>query len=93
MVRQSMDALLDDFSVKVEPFWLDCQASGKPSRSYFSTRKTDIANALLSITDDRAAKSPHRVLVKAYKTLRGKAMNHIGDAMPRFADLLEKHAR
>ena len=93
MVRQSMDALLDDFSVKIEPFWQECQASGKPSRSFFTTRKVDIANALLSITDDRAAKSPHRVLVKAYKTLRGKAINHIGDAMPRFADLLDQHAR
>ena len=93
MIRQSMDALLDDFSDKIEPFWQECQASGKPSRSFFTTRKADIANALLSITDDRAAKSPHRVLVKAYKTLRGKAMSHIGDAMPRFADLLDKHAR
>ena len=93
MVRQSMDALLDDFSLKVEPFWQECQASGKPSRSFFTTRRADVANALLSITDDRAAKSPHRVLVKAYKTLRGKAMSHIGDAMPRFADLLDKHAR
>ena len=93
MIRQSMDALLDDFSAQVEPFWQDCQSSGQASRSYFTRRKTDVANALLSITDQRANGSKHRVLVRAYKSLRGKAVEHIGSAMPRFADLLDKHAR
>ncbi len=93
MVRQSMDALLDDFSATVDPFWQECQSSGTPSRSFFASRKNDVANALLGITDARAAKSPHRVLVRAYKSLRGKAIHHIGDAMPRFGDLLDQHAR
>lgn len=93
MIRQSMDALLDDFSAQVEPFWQDCQSSGQASRSYFTRRKNDVANALLSITDQRANTSKHRVLVRAYKSLRGKAIEHIGSAMPRFADLLDKHAR
>ncbi len=92
MIRQSMDALLDDFSARVEPFWQDCQASGQPPRSYFTQKKGEVANALLSITDDRARTSKHRVLVKAYKSLRGKAVDHIGAAMPRFGDLLQKHA-
>jgi hypothetical protein len=93
MIRQSMDALLDDFSSKVEPFWQDCQQSSEAPRVYFGRRKSDVANALLSITDQRAQTSKHRVLVKAYKSLRGKAIEHIGDAMPRFADLLDTHAR
>ena len=63
------------------------------ARNYFSRRKSDVANALLSITDQRANQSKHRVLVRAYKSLRGKAIEHIGTAMPRFADLLETHAR
>lgn len=92
MIRQSMDALLDDFSAQVEPFWQDCQSSGQVPRSYFSRRKVDVANALLSITDQRAKSSKHRVLVKAYKSLRGKAIEHIGTAMPRFGDLVAKHA-
>ena len=92
MIRQSMDALLDDFSAQVEPFWQDCQATGQQPRAYFARRKVDVANALLSITDQRARTSKHRVLVKAYKSLRGKAIEHIGAAMPRFGDLLQKHA-
>jgi hypothetical protein len=92
MVRNSMDALLDDFSMQLDPFWLDCQDKGEAPRPYFVRRKADVANALLSITDQRARTSSHRVLVKAYKSLRGKAIEHIGAAMPRFADLVQKHA-
>jgi hypothetical protein len=92
MVRQSMDALLDDFSAQVEPFWQDCQSGSEAPRAYFARRKNDVANALLSITDQRARSSKHRVLVRAYKTLRSKAIEHIGAAMPRFGELLAKHA-
>lgn len=92
MVRHSMDALLDDFSAQIDPFWGACQGSGAAPRAFFSQKKTEIANALLSITDRRAARADNKVLVRAYKGLRGKAVEHIGDAMPRFADLVQKHA-
>lgn len=92
MVRASMDALLNDFSKQLDPFWQDCQKAGAAPRTFFVQRKTEVANALLSITDQRANNSKHRVLVKAYKSLRGRAIDHIGSAMPRFADLVAKHA-
>ncbi len=92
MVRHSMDNLLDDFSQQVDPFWDECQQSGEAPRAFFSRRKTDVANALLSITDRRAERADNKVLVRAYKSLRGTAIDHIGAAMPRFADLLAKHA-
>lgn len=92
MIADSMDALLDDFTAQLDPFWKECQAGGHNPRTFFGGRKHDVANALLKITDDRAAKSRHKTLVRAYKGLRGKAVDHIGSAMPRFADLLVKHA-
>lgn len=92
MIGMSMDALLDDFAGKLDPFWLDCQAKGARPRDFFVSKKSEVANALLEITDQRAAKSRHKVLVRAYKGLRGKAVSHIGDAMPRFSELLVKHA-
>jgi hypothetical protein len=46
----------------------------------------------LAVTDERAQNSPNPVLVKAYKSLRGKAVEHIGAAMPRFSALIVKHA-
>ena len=92
IVPMSMDALLDDFAAKVQPYWEECQSSGSPTRSYFNQHQENIAQALLEITDERAAKSKHKTLVSAYKKLRPKAMTHIGQAMPRLADLMEKHA-
>lgn len=93
MIPMSMDHLLDDFSKQLDPFWAECQKGTEPPRAFFTRKKEAVANALLAITDDRARKSSHTVLVKAYQGLRGKAVDHIGAAMPRFADLLVKHAK
>ena len=91
MIRHSMDHLLDDFSRQVDPFWTECQSTSSAPRAYFSQNRVNVANALLSVTDARAARASNKVLVKAYSSLRGKAVDHIAAAMPRFADLLEKH--
>ena len=92
MIPMSVDALLDDFSAKIDPFWVECQSSDVEPRVFFVRRKSAIAEALLSITDGRASKSPHRVLKGAYNKLRGQATEHIGAAMPRLADLVQKYA-
>lgn len=92
MIGRAMDDLLDDFALRVDPFWQECQESGAKPASFFSSRRVEIANSLLAVTDERAQNSPNPVLVKAYKSLRGKAVEHIGAAMPRFSALIVKHA-
>jgi hypothetical protein len=91
-IGSAMNDLLDPFSQKVDPFWADCQAKKANARQFFTLKKAEIANALLGITDARAERSQHKVLVKAYHRLRPQAVSHIGDAMPRLADLIAKHA-
>jgi hypothetical protein len=91
-VGAAMNDLLDPFSQKVDPFWAECQAKKSNARQFFALKRAEIANALLSITDQRADRSEHKVLVKAYHRLRPQAVNHIGDAMPRLADVIVKHA-
>lgn len=92
MIGMAMDGLLDDFAARLDPFWQECQATGAEPRDFFVRRKAEVADALLGITDDRARKSPHKVLVSAYTRLRPQAAEHIGVAMPRVAQLLVKHA-
>lgn len=92
MVPMAMNHLLDDFATQIDPIWAECQSSGQQPRAFFSANKTRVANALLHITDDRGRKSDHKTLVKAYNSLRPKAVQYIGDAMPRLADLIAKHA-
>jgi hypothetical protein len=91
-VGGAMNDLLDPFSDKVDPFWADCQAKKANPRQFFTQKKGEIANALLAITDVRADRSQHKMLVKTYHKLRPQAVNHIGDAMPRLADVIVKHA-
>jgi hypothetical protein len=92
MVGMAMDGLLDDFAVQLDTYWVDCNATEEAPRAYFSRRGPDVANSLLGVTDARAAQNNNRVLTKAYRSLRPKAIDHICAAMPRFADLLVKHA-
>jgi len=91
MIPMSIDALLDDFCVAIQPIWEECQSSGQTARVYFQTRSHDVANALLSITDARAQRSTQRVLKSTYSKLRGQAIKHITEAMPRLGDLIERH--
>jgi hypothetical protein len=91
MIPMAMNHLLDEFAAKLDPFWSECQASGKKPRSFFVERKGDVAEALLSITDARRDKADNRVMVRAYNGLRPKVVSYIGDAMPRVAELFIKH--
>ena len=91
MIPMSIDALLDDFCVQVQPFWEAAQASGQSTRAHFESNSQAIASALLSITDARAERSTQRVLKSAYGKLRGQAVKHITEATPRLADLVERH--
>ncbi len=90
-VPQALNHLIDDFAGKIDPFWQDCQDKKEEPRGYFTRRGTEIANALLSITDDRARRGqgPAR---SAYERLRPEGVKHVISAMPRLADLCRVHA-
>ena len=91
MIPMSIDALLDEFCLAIQPIWEECQASGQAARPFFQSRAQQVSDALLSITDSRAEKSTQRVLKSTYSKLRGQAVKHISESMPRLADLIEKH--
>jgi len=92
MIRFTLDDMIDEFAGKIDPFWLECQNNGENPDQFFRAKKIDVANALLSITDERAKISPNKGIRKTYNGLRPKAVNHIGDAMPRLSALIKKHA-
>ena len=92
MIRFTLDDMIDEFAVKIDPFWLKCQSDGENPEQFFLAKKVDVANALLSITDERAKISPNKGIRKAYNGLRPKAISHISDAMPRLSALIKKHA-
>ena len=92
MIRVTLDDMIDDFALQIDPYWKECQEKGEDPQKFFIFRKVQVANSLLSITDNRSKVSPNRSIRKAYNSLRPKAVQHIGDAMPRFSRLIAKHA-
>ena len=92
IIPRSVDDMLDEFSEKIDPFWTRCQNEKQDPTQFFSRNSTEISNALLSITDERARNSPNKVLIKAYGSLRKKAVEHVSAALPDLAKLIAKHA-
>jgi hypothetical protein len=93
IIPEAVDNLLNDFVDKLEPFFADFRAQQSPLATYFARRDQEIANALLAITDQRARRSDHTALKKAYEKLRPTGVKHTAAAVPGIARLIAKHAR
>jgi len=94
IIRESMDALLDDFVKRLEPFYADHRKSGAAPSGFGDTLKTrpgEVADALLGITDDRARHAKNATLKGAYEKLRPQAKKHVEEAVPRVGRTLSPH--
>ncbi len=94
LIPLTIDALLEDFARQLDPFYREWvqEPAGRSCRDHFVSRGAAVADALLSITDERARLSKHRAMVKAYNKLRPKGHQHVVAAMPRVGSLVERHA-
>lgn len=90
---QTVEQLLPQFADKLQPYWADFNASGGAEFGDFLAKRSDeVAESLLSVTDEMAAASSRTVVVKAYKSVRGGASKHIQAALPGVGDLVRKYA-
>jgi hypothetical protein len=92
IIPHAVDDLLDEFAEKLEPFHGQAQGASQPIDEYLGGRASEVAEALLSVTDARAKKSKHATIRKAYEKLRPSGKKHVTDAMPRVGRLLKKYA-
>ena len=92
-IRHMVGKLLPDMVDQLEPFWADFNSSGGSEfGDYLAKRGDEVAQALLSVTDAKAASSGRPTIVKAYGSVRGSAVKHIEAALPRVGDLVLKYA-
>jgi hypothetical protein len=91
-VTEAVDHMLDDFVKRLEPFWADAQAKNEPIGPLMNTRAPQVADALLAISDERAARSSNPTLKKAYEKLRPTGKKHVEQAVPRVGRLVQKYA-
>jgi hypothetical protein len=90
IIPAAVEHLLPDFAPAVDPFYARAREAGDV-RSWFTSNADEIADALLQITDAKAARARNRVMKKVYSSLRGQAKVHTAAAMPRVAGLIERH--
>ena len=90
MMQRALNKLLPHFVPVIDPLWTEARQTPDP-RGWFVQRDTQVADALLGVTDDLSKKAKNRVLVKIYSGLRGQAHAHVVAAVPGLADLIQKH--
>jgi hypothetical protein len=91
-VSETVDALLDDWLGRLQPHY-DKWETAKTSTfaDYVIARSDDVAEDLLKVTDERAAKTSHTTAKKMYGRMRDSAKRNVVEAIPDLARLLEKH--
>ncbi len=92
-VRFMVGELVPDMVARLEPFWADFTTSGGSGfGDYLVKRGDEVSEALLSVTDARAAASSRPTVIRAYGSVRGHAVKHVQAALPRVGDLVMKYA-
>lgn len=92
MMQKLMNGFLDEFMGALEPFYEEAKKNGIDLKALFANKQSDIANALLSVTDARAQKANAGTLKKGYEKLRPTAQKHVEQALPRLAELVKSFA-
>jgi hypothetical protein len=91
-VRQVVVDLLPEFAKALEPIYEDAKAANKGIRDHFVAHSAQVADALLTITDDKAKRSKSGMVKGTYEKLRGSAKKNVEAAVPRLGAMIEKHA-
>ena len=90
-VEKAVEDLLPEFAKVLDPIYADAKSANKPVADFFAASSDRVANALLSITDAKAARAKSGVAKSAYDKLRGSAKKNVEQAIPRLGKLIEKY--
>jgi hypothetical protein len=89
-VPEVIDNLLDDFATQLDPIYQQAKGKNEPVSAFMASRTGEVAESLLSITDNRAQRAKNQGLKSAYEKLRPTAKKHVEAAVPRISRLIEK---
>ena len=94
-VSAAVDHMLDEFVGKLESFYVEHQKDGRGGsfESYLSSHSDGVAEALLGVTDGRAAKAESGALKKTYEKLRPYAKKNVEQAVPGVGRLIDRHVK
>ncbi len=91
-VKQVVSDLLPEFGEALDPIFEEAKTDSKPVADFFVSNSARVADALLAITDAKAAKSKSGLVKGTYEKLRSTAKKNVEAAVPRLGKMIEKHA-
>jgi len=94
MINLAVDKLLDEFADAMSPVYEKFLAEKGATKfeTYVIKHGTSASNALLGITDAKAARAESKVIKSTYDKLRSSAEKHVMDALPGVGRMIDKHA-
>ena len=87
-VTSATDRLLPQFASALDPFW--ATKGDQSFGAHLASQPEAAADALLAVTDAKAANTSHGAAAKVYGSLRGKAKEHVVAALPRLGNAVER---
>jgi hypothetical protein len=92
-LQSMVEKMLPELVAALEPYWAAYTASGASGfGDFLAKRGSEVAEAMLAVSDEHARMSRKAVILKAYGTVRGSASKHIEAALPALGALVEKYA-
>jgi len=95
-IHAMIETILPNVADALQPYWArftaEFTASGGDFGGYLVTHEDEVAEALLAITDRRRDNSVRPTIVKAYNTIRGRAIKQVKAALPALGTLIQKYA-
>ena len=91
-IPEVIDGLLDDFADRLDPLYQAAVAKNEPVLAYMNARASEVAEALLGITDQRAQRAKNQIVRSAYERLRPMAKKHTEAAVPRVSRMVAKYS-
>lgn len=84
IIRSAVDHLIDEFVEQLSPFYSRFSTDGGAGdfSGYLTARKSEVASALLGVTDRRIGGARNAGVRKAYEKLRSMAQKQVETAVP-----------
>ena len=90
-VRNVVQTLLPEFATALTPFQERAAAAGQSPSDYFRAHASEVAEALLAVTDARAEGSKHGSVKGSYGKLRGSARKNVVSAVPGLGRIVDHY--
>ena len=92
IIHMAVNKLIDDFVDAMDPLYSDYKTGGASNlESHWNSKRVELADALLGVTDRRISKAENKTIKKAYSKLRPSGAKHVEASIPGIAQVVSRY--